>query len=137
MGKKTDLPKGKVDSEEEIDPANYIRDARKAKGLTLMAAAALVDVSHQTWQQWEKKGNLQVNQLPLVAEALGSSPAELVPGKSDLTPEERRVLMGFRAASERDRRAILRLIAELTEPTDDPLDVRRPSPASRRTRGKT
>ncbi len=137
MARKPVLTKGKPDAHAAIDPANFIREARKSKGLSLMEAAALVGVSHQAWQQWEKKGNLQVSQLPQVAAALGLSPAELVPGRQDLTFDERAVLMGFRAASERDRRTILRLIGDLTEPPPAPIEVRRPTPAVRAARGKS
>ncbi len=137
MRKKPGYTRGNAPDAAEIDPANFIRDARKALGLSLMDAAARVGVSHQTWQQWEKKGNLQVSQLPQVAAALGVAPADLVPGKSELTAEERRVLMGFRLAGAREKQTILRVIADLSEPLPEAFEVRRPSSPGKSGRGKS
>ena len=116
------------------DPANSIRVVREALGLSLMEVAERVPTTHQTLQQWELKGNLQVRQLPAVARALGVTPAELVPGIVHLTQDERRLLLGYRAAGERERRTILRVLTDLTEPPPEEFEQRAPRTAGKKPR---
>lgn len=59
-----------------------IRDLRKKQGLSLEAFAALVEVSWQSVQQWEREDGTAPTRkrLPAVAKALGVSVEELVVG---------------------------------------------------------
>jgi len=102
-----------------------------------MQAAELVGTTHQSFQQWELKANLQVNKLPAVARALGVTPAELVPGPIELTADERRLLTAYRAAGEREKRTIFRAAIDLTEPAGDSYKQKPAAAPTKKSRRKT
>ena len=69
----------------EIEPTDFpsavrdvIRSRRLAKFASVELAAAAAGVPAQTWYHWENRG-VTLAALPAIAEALGCTPAELLP----------------------------------------------------------
>lgn len=70
---------------QQLDPTTFvgqvsaeIRRRRLKQFESAELAAAAAGVPTQTWYHWEKRG-VTLAALPLVAEALGCTPAELLP----------------------------------------------------------
>ncbi len=70
----------------EVDQSTFsgqvaaeVRRRRLKKFPRAEDAAAAAGVPLQTWYGWEQRGKITLDALPIVAEALGCSPRQLLP----------------------------------------------------------
>lgn len=113
------------------DADNRIREFRNAARLSLQELAASAGTTYQTLQRWETTGKIPVKKLKKLAEALGVTPSDLLPGSeaprvSELTDEQLFLLQRFETATPETRKAIMRSVKGLTDRDDEPFTVRPP-----------
>lgn len=108
------------------DANNHIRAIRKAKGLTLEHVAARMKTTPQTVQRWEMRGDLSVKKLNELAAVLDVAPAELLPGKPQLTERQQTLLELFARMTPAEQDTIGRLARSLAEKDEQtPFEARK------------